>query len=162
MDAAIWSRRLRRCFLFVRGALLRDPPRPEPPPPRDPPVRDAGGRLPGGRPPPPLCGTPERDAVVRARPPAAGLRAPPAPPTPPVPRPPPPVLLVRAGGGRRTEPARGATGEVSSWDGTQQFPSLTVSATSRCGDGGRPLSQRGVFRYRSGGGRAAARPVPEL
>jgi len=112
--AVIFSLRLRRCF-FVRVALprgfLRGPPLPPPPvpPPRDPPP---GGRLPGGRPPPPDAGAPVREAVVRARPPPAGFRAPP-----------PAVLRVRAGGGRRTDPERGATGEVSSWDGTQN-PSL--------------------------------------
>src|SRR3954454_554382 len=114
--AVIFSRRPRRCF-FVRGALPRGffrGPLPPVPPPRDPPP---GGRLPGGRPPPPEDAAPLRDAVVRARPLLAGFRAPPAA------RPPPPVLPVRAGGGRRTEPARGGTGEVSSWKGTRE-PSL--------------------------------------
>src|SRR3954449_1687240 len=113
--AAIVSRRRRRCF-FVRPPFG---PRPFPAP--------LGGRLPGGRPPggrpppepppePPPGGRPVpepppvRDAVVRARPPPAGRRAPLPPPAP---------VRARAGGGRRTEPARGATGEVSSWGGTR-------------------------------------------
>src|SRR5947209_2127013 len=33
--------------------------------------------------------------------------------------PPAPLRAARAGGGRRTDPARGATGEVSSWGGTR-------------------------------------------
>src|SRR4051812_6028901 len=102
---------------------------------------------------------PDREAVVPPRPPAGGLAGPahprpPAPgrgggarprpgaagggrPGPAHPRPPPPVLGVRTGAGRRTDPARGATGEVSSWDGTRN-PSLTgrcdesVSATGTC------------------------------
>src|SRR3954453_12582995 len=89
---------------------------------------------------------PDREAVVPPRPPAGG-RPDPAEPRPPPPaggrpdpadpRPPPPVLGVRTGAGRRTDPARGATGEVSSWDGTRN-PSLTgrcdesVSATGTC------------------------------
>ena len=138
MPTAILSRRRRRCF-FVRGALLREPPRPEPPPPRDPPVRERAvgcpaddrrrhrsAGLPSATPSSahgrrrPACGRRRRrrHRPCRARP----LRC----------------CWSRAGGGRRTDPARGATGEVSSWDGTQQFPSLTVSATSRCGDGDDP------------------------
>src|SRR5687768_4907930 len=105
--ATILSLRLRRCF-FDRAAL----PRGRVPPFREPPPAPAG-RPPVGRPDDPA---PVRAAVVRARPPAGGLRA----PLPPAPRPPPPVLRVRAGGGRRTDPARGATGEVSSWDGTRE------------------------------------------
>src|SRR5687768_12938111 len=110
--ATILSLRLRRCF-FERAAL----PRGREPPFREPPPAPAG-RLPVGRPPAgrPDDPAPVRAAVVRARPPAGGLRA----PLPPAPRPPPPVLRVRAGGGRRTDPARGATGEVSSWDGTRE------------------------------------------
>src|SRR3954454_1347616 len=74
---------------------------------------------------------PDREAVVPPRLPAGGR------PDPADPRPPPPLLGVRTGAGRRTDPARGATGEVSSWDGTRN-PSLTgrcdesVSATGTC------------------------------
>src|SRR5215207_10394462 len=93
----IFSRRMRFCFL-VRAAL---------------PLGLPVGRLPGGRGGVPL---PPRDAVVRARPPAGGRPDPP---------PPPPVLLVRPVDGRRTDPARGATGEASSWLGTGN-PSLSV------------------------------------
>src|SRR5215218_5423081 len=103
--AKIFSRRLRRCFLF-RGPLPLGPPGREP--------AGRGGR--GGRGGPPLP-LPLRAAVVRGRPPAggrAGVRPPP----------PPPVLRVRVGAGRRTDPAREATGEVSSWVGTRN-PSLT-------------------------------------
>src|SRR3954467_12462966 len=102
---AIFSRRLRRCF-FDRALPLG--------------LAVTRG---GGRPPEEA---PARAAVVRARPlPAAGRRAPPEPPEPPerpfpVGRPPPPVGRLRVGGGRRTDPARGATGEVSSWLGTRQ------------------------------------------
>src|SRR5215213_1883806 len=102
MPAAIVSLRRRRCF-FERGGLpLRPLGRA---PPRD--CADAGRACPVRGPLPPF--PPEREAAVRPRPPAGARREP-----PPVPRPPPPVLRVRAGGGRRTEPARGATGEVSS------------------------------------------------
>jgi hypothetical protein len=115
---AIFSRRRRFCF-FVRTLplplALAAPPRP------------AGGRPRLG----PFDGAPLRAAVVRPpRPPGGGLRGPPEPPAPrpPLepsdPRPPPPVLRVRVVGGRRTEPARGATGEVSSCGGTRQNPSL--------------------------------------
>src|SRR4051812_42082181 len=123
---AILSRRRRRCF-FDRGGLPLRPPGPSP-----------GGRLRGGGlpppPPPPVPPDappdappdPPRSAEVRPRPagaPRRGAGGVPRPPElPPVPRPaappPPPVLRVRAVGGRRTEPARGATGEVSSWEGT--------------------------------------------
>src|SRR5688572_577858 len=117
---AIFSRRRRFCFgrtlpLPFLPLALAAPPRP------------AGGRP---RPGPP-DGAPLRAAVVRPpRPPGGGLRGPPEPPAPrpPLdpsdPRPPPPVLRVRVVGGRRTEPARGATGEVSSCGGTRQNPSL--------------------------------------
>src|SRR4051812_14970494 len=119
--SAIFRRRRRRCF-FDRGGL------PLRPPGRPPEGRPPGGRPPGGRPPPPppLAPPPAppdgvREAVVRPRPlAAAGRRAgggvPRPEPRAPAP-PPPPVLRVRDGGGRRTEPARGATGEVSSWEG---------------------------------------------
>src|SRR5687767_2006569 len=99
----IFSRRLRSCFLLraaPRGLLPLLPPLP------------VAGRAPAGRPPEgrPPAGRPAvpplRDAVVRARPSR--------------PPPPPPVLRARAGAGRRTDPARGATGEVSSWDGTRE------------------------------------------
>src|SRR4051812_29704522 len=171
--AVIFSRRPRRCF-FVRGALPRGffrGPLPPVPPPRDPPP---GGRLPGGRPLPPEEAASVRDAVVRARLPPAGLRA------PPVPRPPPPVLPVRTGGGRRTEPARGATGEVSSWDGTREPLSDSlcdkpVSAAgvipappggllrgergrTRCGGGGDARGRRWASCGGGGGGAAGALP----
>src|SRR3954447_24839456 len=97
--ATIFSWRLRRCF-FDRGPLGL-------------PATFAGPRPAGGRPEPPeravgRPGAPERDAVVRARPLPADR-----------PEPPPPVGRERAGVGRRTDPARGATGEVSSCDGTR-------------------------------------------
>src|SRR3954453_20358086 len=125
--SAIFRRRRRRCF-FVRGGL------PLRPPGRPPPVgRPPGAPPPGGRPPPlPPPLPPElpdavREAVVRPRlPPAderrAGGGVPRPPPLRPVAPPPPPVLRGRAGGGRRTEPDRGATGEVSSWEGTNSAP----------------------------------------
>src|SRR5690349_19620865 len=104
---AIFSRRLRRCF-FERAALpfgLAPPRVPDPPDPR------AG------------AGRPLRAAVVRARPPAGGR-----------PEPPPPVGRERDGDGRRTEPARGATGEVSSWAGTREpLSGLSWSAIRRAG-----------------------------
>src|SRR3954469_9005765 len=150
MPARILSRRLRRCFL-LRPPLARLPDgRPLPPP---------GGPLrppPAGRPDcPPEDDAAARDAVVRARPPLAGRRAPP-------PEPPPPVLRVRAGGGRRTDPARGATGEVSSWDGTRN-PSLT--GVCRQVIVGEPVyrsqpccCERGVFSCASAGGPSPAVP----
>src|SRR5688572_11629794 len=136
----IFSRRPRFCFL-VRAAL--------------PLVPVAPGRLPAGR---GGWAVPVRDAVVRARAPAGGR---------PDPRPPPPVLRVRAGGGRRTEPARGATGEVSSWDGTRN-PFLTgLCRQVFVGEPGYrspPLSwssvcrKRCVFSCGSGGGPRPAIP----
>src|SRR3954453_4554286 len=90
-----FSRRLRRCF-FERGPF---------------PLAEVRGRPL----PPPLREGPEppvREAVVRARPPAGGRPARSGPP--------PPVGRDRDGGGRLTDPARGATGEVSSWDGTRE------------------------------------------
>src|SRR3954452_786158 len=78
---------------------------------------------------------PDREAVVPPRPPAGGR------PDPADPRPPPPVLGVRTGAGRRTDPARGATDEVSSWDGTRN-PSLT----GRCDES---VSATGTFACRS-------------
>src|ERR687890_295228 len=73
--------------------------------------------LPEGR--APFAAGPERDAVVRTPRPAGGR-----PPRPAGGRPPPPLPpAVRPDGGRRTEPLRGPTGEVSSWGGTQG-PSL--------------------------------------
>src|SRR5688500_12783187 len=100
--AASFSRRLRCCFL-LRGPL-----------PRGLPAGRAGPLPVGGRPAPLRGGPPDpvREAVVRARPPAGGRPRPPAPP--------PPVGRLRTGAGRRTDPARGATGEVSSWDGTRE------------------------------------------
>src|SRR5919107_5620322 len=63
----------------------------------------------------PFAAGPERDAVVRAPRPAGGR-----PPRPAAARAPPPLPpAVRPDGGRRTEPLRGPTGEVSSWGGTQ-------------------------------------------
>src|SRR3954451_8453193 len=114
---AIFSRRLRRCF-FDRVLPFGCPvPRP------------------GGRPPDDAA---VRAAVVRARPlPAGGRRGPPAPlpppeRPPPEGRPPPPVGRLRTGGGRRTDPARGATGEVSSWLGTREPLSDCRVAAIRC------------------------------
>src|SRR4051794_40368823 len=157
MPAVIFSLRLRRCC-FVRGALPRGF-RPEPPPvppPRDPPP---GGRLPGGRPPPPEEAAPLRDAVVRARPLLAGFRA------PPVARPPPPVLPVRAWGGRRTEPARGATGEVSSWNGTREPLSVSLWNTSVSATGTTPVAAWRLALWKPGRtrgcGPSARTPVTE-
>src|SRR5689334_19834390 len=124
--SAIFRRRRRRCFLVRGDVPLRPPGRPPPA------GRLPGGRPPGGRPPPlppplpPELPAPVREAVVRPRlPPADARRAGGGVPRPPLLRPvppPPPVLRVRAGGGRRTEPDRGATGEVSSWEGTNTAP----------------------------------------
>src|SRR3954462_5100107 len=93
---------------------------------------------------------PDRELVVPPRPPAGGR------PAPADPRPPPPVLRVRTCGGRRTDPARGATGEVSSWDGTRN-PSLT--GLCRQVFVGEPVyrsqpccCERGVFSCASAGG----------
>src|SRR5919202_2668441 len=95
------SRRRRRCF-FVRRAL-------------------PAGRL-------PVAAAPVRDVPDAAPPRVAVVRTPrPAGGRPPRPAggrpPPPPPPAVRPDGGRRTEPLRGPTGEVSSWGGTQG-PSL--------------------------------------
>src|SRR5829696_1543194 len=115
----IFSRRRRRCFLLRAGRPL--PPDGRPPPGGRPP--EPGGRPdPGGPPEPggrPAPLPPLRAAVVRARP-DGGTAGRPAP-EPRVAPPPPPVLRVRAGAGRRTEPARGPTAEVSSWGGTREF-----------------------------------------
>src|SRR4051794_23391114 len=108
----IFRRRLRRCFL-ERAAAPRGfavPLVPDPPP-------DRGG-----------AARPLRAAVVRARPPGGGGREG---------LPPPPVGRERDGGGRRTEPARGATGEVSSWDGTRE--PLSGLRGRRSGDRSQPV-----------------------
>src|SRR4051794_16271299 len=102
---AIFSRRLRRCFLD-RAPLpfaLAEPGRPLPDERAAPELREV----------PAAPGAPLRDAVVRARPPAGGRPDRSRPP-------PPPVGRERDGVGRRTDPARGAPGEVSSWDGTRE------------------------------------------
>src|SRR5215203_4350005 len=78
--ARIYSRRRRRCFFdrWVRPFGLLEP--------------RFAGRPPAVRPVVPRAwGAPEREAVVRARPPAAGRPAAPRPPAPPRPLPPPPV-----------------------------------------------------------------------
>src|SRR4051794_17938176 len=68
--------------------------------------------LPAGR--LPVAAAPPRGVVVRPPRPAGGR-----PPRPAGGRPAPPPPAVRPDGGRRTEPLRGPTGEVSSWGGTQ-------------------------------------------
>src|SRR5688572_22154121 len=87
--------------------------------------------LPAGR--APFAVGPERDGAVRP-PRPAGSR-----PLPAGGRPPPPVPpAVRPDGGRRTEPLRGPTGEVSSWGGTQGPSLVRVSVGARTTASGTP------------------------
>src|SRR4051812_37565928 len=136
--ATILYQRRRFCFAL---RFFFPPPGGRPPPlptGRLPPV----GGLTGGRPPPPpperaagrTC--PSRPAVVRARPPAAGRRAPAAPL-------PEPAARARAGGGRRSAPAW-PTRAVWSWGGTRwPLPAVVGGQVAQSGAAWR--SQGDVF-----------------